>query len=57
MTIDQLKDQQAELDARYRQIQDQLRIDNEKAQKALNDIQTEFLKIQGVIEYLEKQAK
>ena len=57
MTIDQLKEQQAELDARYRQIQDQLRIDNEKAQKALNEIQAEFLKNEGKIELLTEQAK
>ena len=57
MTIDQLKDQQAELDARHQEVINQHRIETDKAQKALNDISKEWNKIQGVIEYLEKQAK
>ena len=57
MTIEQLKQRQAELRAHFEEIQSEMDRVARKAQDELDAINTEFLKIQGVIEYLEKQAK
>ena len=57
MTIEQLKQRQAELRAHFEEIQSEMDRVAKKAQDELDAINTEYIKNEGVIEYLEKQAK
>ena len=57
MTIEQLQKRQVELRSHFEEIQSELDRVAKKAQDELDAINTEYIKNEGVIEYLEKQAK
>lgn len=57
MTIEQLKQQQSEINQKWQMISAELQAETQKAQQAMRDLEVEYNKTQGVIEYLEKQQE
>ena len=57
MTIEQLKQQQSEINKKWQMISAELQAETQRAQQAMRDLEVEYNKTQGVIEYLEKQQE